>query len=278
MAFQISPQKDFVLVTLSGACTGDETPNLFDECKKTFDSSKQKHFIYQCNNSPAIEIKFLRQMSAVFKEAKTRDGLTFVVAADEKIKQLILSNGLDRILLVRTDLQTVQQEINTKLLDIDKVLMQSMLLQTVQTLTTKYGIKATVGKSHFKNYGEPLLLGVYCGLISIVSPQYSGVIAISFDELTYIQLCDATQKPDQKLDLAAEIARGVLDDLKTDLASKKFILQMAMPSVIFGSETKEMKFDSGICVIQALDTKFGAIQIEFFNGNSKITALKKKAV
>lgn len=126
---------------------------------------------------------------------------------------------------------------------LDLNFVNPFILGAVEVLQVQGGIRLEGGKPFLKGR-EPQPHFAIAGVIGLTSDQFKGVISLNYEESLYLAMMShmlgekLTEITDELQDGAAEILNMVYGAAKTQLNSKGYSLQKAIPTVIRGSDIK----------------------------------------
>jgi chemotaxis protein CheX len=269
MPFEILSQNEYLLMKLSGECNGDEKPSTLAAFMDAQKQTQLKHLIVNCGECSSMSAAFLRQLSQIFRELKTVNGGLRLVGATDVIRETIVRNGLDRILVNKMSLRGALVDfglVKTKEFDVNFI--NPFLNATQKVFKVQCFTEAKPGKPSLKKAGDPLLLGDISGIISISSETFNGTLAISLSETVFVNVASKMLGEEIKaidegnVDLVGELANIILGQAKIELSQLGYGIQMALPSCVWGKDHKIKHFGGGVCVVIPMETEFGTFYSE----------------
>jgi chemotaxis protein CheX len=281
MPFEIINQNDYLLVKLSGECTGDEKPSLTEVFQKGVAESRLKLAIIQCGDCGKIAPNFIRELVAVYREVKSKNGQMRLVGANDSIQEVIRANGVDRVLVNKMSLRGALVDFGlVKTKDIDVNFINPFLTSTVKVFKIQCFMELKAQKPFIKSASDPLLMGDVSGIISISSETFSGTLAISMTEKIFVQIVKnmlgetVPGITSENVDLIGELANMILGQAKVELGTLGYKVEMALPSCVWGKDHKIKHFGSGKCMVLPFETEFGTIYSEIMTNNGVGTEQK----
>jgi chemotaxis protein CheX len=269
MPFEVAPQDGYALAKLSGECVGDEKPALIDLFLSSEAARAQKHVVVQCSECSSMTAAFLRQLSLLLKDVRSRNGGVRLVGANEKILAAIKAQGLDRLLINKQSLRGALVDFGlatSKQIDVNFI--NPFLNATQKVFKVQCQMDAQAGKADVKKATDPLLLGDISGIISISSESFSGTLAISLTERVFCKIAanmlgEPCEKiSEDKVDLVGELSNIILGQAKLELTGLGYAIQMAIPSCVWGKDHKIKHFGGGACVVLPFETAEGQFFVE----------------
>lgn len=268
MPYEFAPQTDYVILTLKGDILGDESPPMYDQFQ-AMRANMPKYFVIQCSECNTISPHGLRQLSLMYKELKSVNGMVRMVNANKRIQSSIVANGLDRIFINKLSLRGALTDFGlVKGKEFDVSFINPFLNSTARVLKVQCFTEAVPQKPFLKKHDDPMLMGDVSGIITLGSEVFTGTLAISFPETLFLHL--ANQMLGEKhesvnegiIDLVGELANMILGQAKLELTSLGFALKTALPSCVWGKDHQIKHFGGGKCVVLPFETKHGIFYTE----------------
>ncbi len=270
MSFEVSKINSCVIFKTESYDLGhqDHAKALFDELKKMTDAQlkENKWIVFDLNKTKSLHpnmIPMLCRISSYIEQS----GLKFAIVAESRICELILKNGIERMVLPYTSLdafnklngihekENVKTFLNTLL---DSVMMSmKVLIETEITKTTVTVVKdiSTI---------PVIQAGAMAG---ILSAYFSGNIVIGFTSdvfkkvmSIFLQMEIEVMTP-EIADGAAELLNVIIGQTKIKLNERGFDIRQVIPNVITGEKILISPSAKQTCVLIACQTKIGDFTI-----------------
>jgi chemotaxis protein CheX len=285
MAVECINQGNYILIKLSGDLSNDQAPSAFsDEVKTMMESASLKHVIAQLSECSSLSSASLKELAAVYRHAKAKNGGIRLVAGNKQILDFIKNQGLDRLLVNKLSLRGALVDFGlAKERDFDANFINPFLNATKKVFKVQCFMEIKAGKPYLKKSTDPLLLGDVSGIISINSETFTGTLAISIAEPIFIKIVsnmlgDTVTKIEEKsVDLVGELSNMILGQAKIDLLSMGYTISSALPSCVWGKDHKIKHFGSGQCIVLPFETEAGIMYSEIMTNTGVMDEIKKKA-
>ncbi|MGZ3785359.1 MAG: chemotaxis protein CheX [Bdellovibrio sp.] len=282
MPFEFIPQNDYLIINLSGDCLGDEKPSLTETYQQVATQNPVKYILFQTANCNHMSSSFMREIALIYKALKSVNGGLRLVGTSEKVKSLIVAQGLDMILVTKLSLRGALVDFGlAKEKQLDVNFINPFLSATQRVFKIQCFLDVTPGKPFIKKSTDPLLLGDVSGIISISSETFNGTLAISLPEAIFLKIgTNMTGEPIEKItetniDLVGELANIILGQAKLELNKLGFSIQMAIPSCVWGKDHKIKHYGGSACVVIPFETATGTFYAEIMT--EQITSVQNKA-
>ena len=156
---------------------------------------------------------------------------------------------------------------------VDVHFINHFLLSTTKTLKDQFQTPSKPGKPFQKKTDDPFLMGDVCGLISIDSEYFQGTLSLSFPEKVFVHLVSNTfgeevhEVTDENIDMVGEIANIVLGDAKSQLITKGYKVESALPHCIHYKDG-HLHHQEGLSIVIPYHTDFGPFYTEVIEGKN----------
>ena len=140
------------------------------------------------------------------------------------------------------------------------------LVSTIKVLATMANTQATPGKPFLKS--DKSAKGDVTGIVGLRGSQAKGSFAITFTEAAilhiYAEMLGETVKEvnDSVIDCVGEITNMITGGAKAILAEKGYRFELAIPSMVAGSNHAVFHKTTGQVICIPLDTPAGSFYIE----------------
>lgn len=269
MPFEITNQTSYLVVTLQGNDLENESPSVADTVIEKVKETQVKMVLFQCAECGDMSVLFLRQLAKIFKSLKDFNGKLCLLGPNERIREAIKKNGLDRILVSKVSLRGALIEFGlAKEKDFDVNFINPFLNATKKVLKIQCFLEATPGKPYLKKPSDPMLMGDLSGIIGITSEAFNGSLAISFPEKVFLQIAEKMLGETHKeintniVDLAGELSNMILGQAKVELHTVGYQISQALPSCVWGKDHQVKVFGGGACIVLPFETPAGMFHVE----------------
>lgn len=284
MPYEIVPQGEYLLISLKGNDIDQQKPPLIQAFKTHWEQTQNKFAVVQCSECGVMSNLTLRELAQIYKMLKGVNGQLCLVGANEGIKDIIRSNGLDRLLKCKLSLRGALVEFGlAKEKDFDVNFINPFLVSTVKVLKVQCFLEAKPGKPKLKKHDDPMLLGDISGVIGLTAEAFAGTLALSFPEAVFLKIASNMLGEECKeitpdiVDLAGELSNIILGQAKLQLTSLGFVIQQALPSCIWGKDHQVKTYGGGVCIILPFETSAGTFYTEISSNQGASVAAPKKA-
>lgn len=150
---------------------------------------------------------------------------------------------------------------------LDLNFVNPFILSAVEVLQIQCQLKVE-GMKPFLKGREQTPPTPIAGVIGLTSDQFKGAISLKFEEKVYLKLMSNmlgdtyTEITNEIQDGAAELLNMVYGSAKTQLNSKGYSLQRALPTVVRGIDLQTSVSGSAPTIVIPLKSEFGFIFIE----------------
>ena len=215
------------------------------------------------NELPMSWVRSIMQLNQKLKGSK--QGLRLIQVSDEVVT-FLKREGLEGTLKACPSLSNALVEMglsSSQQLDVNFI--NPFLRGAVSVLEMQAMTEAKPGKLYLKKAHEGFL-GEITGIINMVSPAFTGAIAISFPATTFLKIMSRMLGEEQIVltkdieDGAAELTNMIFGQAKVELNRNGHALQTALPSVVTGPANSALRHSRGPRVIVPFITDTG----EFF--------------
>lgn len=282
---EYNPQTDYLIVTLKGpALEVPKKPSLQETVNEKLASMAQKNVIIQCAECSEMGPAFLRELAMVYKLLHSLNGKMVLVTPNEKLKEAITKQALDRILVSKMSLRGAMVALGlAKEKDFDVNFINPFLAATQRVLKIQCFLDSQPGKPYLKKPTDPMLMGDLSGIIGITAEAFSGTLAISFKEEIFCKIASNilgtpyTNISAEIVDLAGELSNMILGQAKIELNNLGHQIQQALPSCVWGKDHQLKTFGGGACIVLPLQTDIGEIFVEISTNQGLLKPAAKAA-
>jgi len=274
MSFEFSSQDQYMVINIRGEGTGTETPSIDRLYEQHLKGTGLKFVVINCAECGTMSLLFLRNLALIYKRTKDLNGKVVLINVSQEIHDRIRSQGLDRLLLIRSTLKGALVECGlAKAREFDVNFINPFISATQKTLEVQCSVSVTPHKPYVKKPSDPPLLGDLSGIIGIVSETFSGSLAISFPEQLFLKMANKllglsmAEITPEVVDFVGELSNIILGQAKGELNNLGYKIHQAIPSCIWGKDHKIKSFGSGVCVVIPFETEDGIFHIEVFSSN-----------
>lgn len=242
----------------------EKTLNLFFATAK-LDNLKEVHLDF--TKTEVVDRSFYQSLYRLKRELSlhTIELKSFNITKD--VQAQFHASGTDSFL-------NIVKKNNNKLVDVHFI--QPFINATLNVLEVQALLACTMQPVTLKSkFAIPYNVEI-AGVLSLVSDQFMGSIALCFPKVTFLKICEVvygevyTEIDSQTEDAAAELLNMIFGGAKAELnKDKKYNIQKALPTVIRADSLNLRQYSSDATIVLPFSTSAGPfhIDIEFVKKN-----------
>ena len=250
----------------------DEVINLIRGCfDEILASEELLGIVLDLNNRCEWNRSFFRVIAPLIKELntnkKTFHAIQVPPASLKLMKEVGLEGTIPCLKSFKDVLKTKIAKTTNRTSKVDVNFINPFIEGAVHTLKIQCSMEVAAGQLFMKGQGPEINVGI-AGVLSLVSPDFNGSIAISFPEKTFLaimgnMLGETYETIDKDLeDGAGELLNIIFGHAKAILNNKGYNIQKAIPTIVRGKELAVKHMSNNKTIVLPFESAEGPFHIE----------------
>ena len=267
-AFQILPNRDYILVHLRGRLGNESARRFTDEFPQLL-PTPAADVILDFENVEDLTQSWVRCWVQLLQQLKVSNNQIRLISVNEAMMKILKQEGVDSSLKCLGNLQEALADLKPAqgkvLLDVNFV--NPFLIATMKVLEVQASTKAVAGKIYARDSREKFQ-GDISGVIGLVSEAFTGSVVISFPQATFLKIIsrmlgeEFTEITKDIEDGAGEMTNMIFGQAKVSLNEKGYGIKTALPSVVSGAGHSVLQVGSGPRLVIPFESDAGSFFVE----------------